>query len=473
MELLDIKEIFYRPGDERAVLAYCFKSIDNFYDLCSKLSEQDFLTDSHQMLFVIFKELASDGVTSFDITMVINKAQNTDVLDMIGGAEYIQSVSNIRVSDDNFQIYVDNILDASTKFKTYITLRHYLDVLEKNAQKGKTSLELINKIEATMLDMTSKTMLNDDPVVFGEGFAEYIEERKNCNTGMTGLSTGYPILDRQIDGLIPGTLMVVAARKKMGKSAFLTNIALYNAYKMNVPVLYIDTELPYSQFNTRGLSIISGVKERDIKHGGYTREQLSKLMMCQKLISKGKLFHKYMPGYTIDNVVALCKKYKLKENIGLIVFDYIKEPDLSSVEGNRKEYQLLGDITTKLKDLSGILDLPILTAVQLNRQNDIADSDRIARYGDIISMWCLRTDEEKEEGGDRCGQYKLVIKDTRRGGSTPSEGIGYMFYKTRLTIREVSPSNQYFLTMGVEATNDNDFEDKSYRNIYVDGDTVV
>lgn len=468
MTLTEIKEKFYRPGDERTVLSYCFKSMDYFYELSSKLSESDLLSEAHQMLYVILRSLATSGITKFDITMVVNQAHSSDILDLIGGADYVQSIANIQASAENFQTYVDNILEASTKFQTYIALTNHIQSLEENAQTGKTSLELISSVEANMLDMTSRSLLNDDPITFGEDLDAFIEQRKDKKIQMSGLSTGYPILDRQIDGLIPGTLMVVAARKKMGKSTFLTNIAMHNAYKRDVPVLYIDTELTYTEFHTRGLSIMSGIKEREIKHGGYSREQLTKLEICKGLVKKGKLFHKYMPGYSVDKVVALCKKFKMKEDVGLIVFDYLKEPDLSTVEGNRKEYQLLGDITTKLKDLSGILNVPVLTAVQLNRQNDIADSDRIARYGDIISVWGLRSAEEKEQGGETCGQYKLVIKDTRRGGSTPAEGIGYMFYKSWLTIKEVTPEYQFFMTQGDEVTNADDFAEETYENTYLE-----
>lgn len=449
----DAKELFYRPGDERTVLSYCFKSIDFFYDLAAKLSASDFLSSEHQLVYTMFNTFVNNGVTKVDLPMFINQAQSDGIVDLMGGVAYIQSIFNIEASRENFEIYVTNIADASTKYKTYLALQQHMDDVEKNAQSGKTGTELIGSIEAQMLDMSSNTALSEEPILFGDTLDEFIMERKDKLIKMSGLSTGFPILDRQIDGLIPGTLMVVAARKKMGKSSFLTNIALHNAYRADVPVLYIDTELTYNEWKTRALSIMSGVKERDIKHGGYSDEQMRKILDAQALIKVGKLYHKYMPGYSVDKVVSLCKKYKLREKVGLIVFDYLKEPDLSSTDGNRKEYQLLGDITTKLKDLSGILDVPVLTAVQLNRQNDIADSDRIARFGDIISIWGHRTEEEKKQCGTEGGQYKLVIKDTRRGGSTPAEGIGYTFYKSRILIREVPAHDQYFMTPGDQVTN--------------------
>jgi len=473
MPISVVKELFFRPGDERAVLSYCFKSIDYFYDLSSKITEFDFLSDAHQMLFAIFKELSIAGVNHFDLALVISKAQSNSVLDMLGGASYIQSIANIQVSAENFDTYINNVLESSIKFQTYINLENHLRTIEQNAQTGKTSAELISSVESNMLDMTSRSLLNEDPVLFGSDLDKFIEDRKDKKIFRTGISTGYPILDRQIDGLIPGTLMLVAARKKMGKSAFLTNIGLYNAYRSFLPTLYIDTELTYSEWECRALAIITGIKERDIKHGGWDREQTIKINNAKELIKQGKFFHKYMPGFSVDKIVSVCKKYKIKENIGLVIFDYLKEPDLSTVNSNRNEYQILGDVTTKLKDLAGILNVPILSAVQLNRQHDVADSDKIARYGDIISIWGPRTKEEKEQGGPECGYYKLVIRDTRRGGSTPEEGIGYMFHKTRLTIHEVLPGNQWFMNQGEEVTNADDSEESTYRNRYIEDDELA
>jgi replicative DNA helicase len=189
---------------------------------------------------------------------------------------------------------------------------------------------------------------------------------------------------------------------------------------------------------------MSNTRERDIKHGNYTEEDYQRIQnRCVGMVEKGELYHEYMPGYSIEKIVALYKKYKLKHNIGLMIFDYIKEPDSSSIERQRREYQVLGDVTTKLKDLAGQLNVPCLTAVQINREGNVADSDRIARYADIIMQWTTRSKEEMEGQPDgKAGQYKLVIRETRRGGMTAEEGIGYYFFKEKLLIDEVKPEFQ-------------------------------
>jgi replicative DNA helicase len=316
--------------------------------------------------------------------------------------------------------------------------------IEKNAKDGLSSSDLLSSTESEILDLSMAGLSINEPINLGDGLEEYIEELKNQEIEYSGVSTGYGILDKQIDGMVPGTLQVIAARKKAGKSTFLTNIALYVAYSLRLPVLYVDTELSFNEWRTRAVAALAKVKERNLKHGDFDAQEERKIQNALSLIKKGKLFHEYMPGYSVDKLVALYKKYHYKEKIGLIVFDYLKEPDSTSIDRQRKEYQVLGDVTTKLKDLAGQLNIPALTAVQLNRDNDVADSDRIARYADIVCHWGTRSKEELDEGGIASGTHKLEIRDTRRGGATSKHGIGYMFFKEELRIEEVKPDKQYF-----------------------------
>jgi len=445
VEELELKQMFCRPEDERALLAFSFKSIDNFYTLLSKMDARDFLNNEHATLFVLFNSLLKKGVENFDISMVVDLARIDGCLAGIGGTDYIVSINGMPVTDSNFEIYLNSVLEASTKYKLYKVLNESTASVVENAKEGRSSDDLMGYVENKILNLSTDSRAIAEPKDLADGLLEYIDERRENPVKMSGLDSGFAILNNQIDGLIPGTLHIVAARLKEGKSAFLTNIALHVACVLRLPVLYVDTEMAFNQWRNRAIAALSNVKEREIIHGGFSNDVYKQIVeKCVKIVDQGRLFHEYMPGYSIDKVVALFKKYKIKHNLGLIVFDYLKEPDSSSVDRNRKEYQILGDVTTVLKDLAGQLEIPAITAVQLNRSMDIADSDKIARYGDVIMHWMGIKEEDREEYGELAGSHKLLIKDTRRGGSTPKEGIGFNFFKQKLLIEEVRLKDQAF-----------------------------
>lgn len=456
----EIRELFCKPGDERALIYYSLNRVDNFYSICSKMNEDDFLDPEHKMIYILLNTLLDKNIKKFDVSMIIDEAKNNGVLQNIGGYDYLESISRMTLDKSNIDVYINNVLEASTKHKLYIDLNYGLENIVKNAVSGSSSEDLIGSVESRIMDLSTKSKSIREARDFEDGLNEYIEERKNNPVEMSGISTGFVILDHQIDGLVPGTLNIVSARKKMGKSTFLSNIAAHVAYKERKPVLYVDTEMTFEEWRNRIIAMLTGVDERVIKHGGYTNEIYNKIKEGVAVIKKGRLFHQYMPGYSVEKMTALYKKYKIKEKICLGVFDYIKEPAVgSSGDRRRAEHQILGDVATRMKDLAGELDIPFLAAVQINREGDVAGSDKISWFGDVVMQWMYKTKDELDGKGFEGGQYKLVVRDTRRGGATPEEGIGYKFRKRNLKITEV-PIEYQIITYGEDVVDNASDDDE-------------
>jgi replicative DNA helicase len=438
-----IKNLFCRAVYERAVLSYCFKSSDNYYTIASMVSGEDFLSPDHKLIFTILGTLIKRGVSSFDGALVINEAKTDGVLKQIGGYDYVDAVIGTNVSDGNLEYYIKKLLDASTKYKLYNRLKKHSHKLEDKAQdEDMTSDNLMNAIESDIMDLSMQSKFVKEPKNLADGLDEYIEERRKNPIEYCGIGSGFPIVDKRIDGLVPGTLHVICARPKEGKSTFLSCVSSYVAYNLRKPVLYVDTEMPFEQWRDRIIAMLSGVPERRVKHGGYSDDEYERIIKAKILIEGSKLFHEFMPGYDVDKLISVYKKYKYKEDIGLAVFDYIKAPSGSDFQ-NKKEYQIIGDVTTALKDLSGELNIPVIAANQINRQEDIADSDRVLRYADVIAFFRRRTSEEMQDIENKYspfhndyGTYKLWIKESRRGGHTPPEGIGFSFKKRMLLVHE-------------------------------------
>jgi replicative DNA helicase len=471
MSLAENKELFCKPEEERALLSFAVKDINFFYDLHSKMDEEDFLYPEHKFMFILMKELLNKGAEKFDMSLILSTAKHMEILPQLGGVDYVHSICNMKIHEKNYDLYMKDVLEASTKYRLYNILQDNIEDVKDNAKSSTESIELIGQVENKVLDLSTDSKAISEPLDFADGLKEYIEERRLNAVDVVGLSTGFSVLDNQIDGMIPGTLFIIAARKKVGKSAFLTNISARVAYNMKTPVLYVDTELTFNEWRPRVIASLSNVEERVIKHGGYGAEQHNEILeKCIQRVENGLLYHEYMPGYSLDKLVALYKKYKIKHNIGLMVFDYLKEPSSTSVDRNRKEHQVLGDVTTKLKDLAGELNIPALTAVQLNRSGDVADSDRIARYGDIVAFWQAKKEDERKEENYQKGSHKLVIKDTRRGGSTGEGGISYFFFKKQLLIKEVRADMQ---PNNYGSVVDNESDDLSeYIEDYGDNDLI-
>lgn len=423
---------------ERVVLTFALLGEEVYTDIVSKITEDHFLIPENKILFSAIKELYSSGIKVIkEIDLSLNLSRRGDI-DLSGPSNIVSSLFGVLSPEeyDNFPFYITRLEDVYRK-------RELLEYLNKHTDKIKANIrDENNPFDVCLEDVESGLITqfnydsNEDPEDIFEVLPEFSDELIEDKCDITGIRTGFPVLDDHIDGLEPGTLTVICAHKKTGKSVCCMNMALNIAIMSELPILYIDTEMSTFKNKTRILANITGIPEKRLKRGDVSDKEIDTIHeVTNKLQGKVKYFHKYVPGFSIDSVLALIKNYHVKYGIGLAVFDYVKAGS-SSDFANLKEYQLLGNMTIGLKDLAGNLNIPILTAVQRSRAGDIADSDRIARYADTIMFLESRDPAEIQELGYDYGFYKLIVKHARSGGTTTEKGIGVHFSKPTLKMIE-------------------------------------
>jgi replicative DNA helicase len=362
--------------------------------------------------------------------VVIDEADKKGMLNTIGGADYVSALSTMDVDLRNFPVYLGRVVDASTKFKLYKQTesiqRDILDNLSLN-ERAMPSNELVALAESMVMEVSMGLKGLEEPVSIATGLRERLEEFASCPVDVRGYTTGIPMLDKSLNGIFPGSLTVIAARQKGGKSTLMVNMAAHLVYDLNLPVLYVDTEMPTREVQTRLLSHLSSVPERNIVNGTFARDRDARARVdraCDK-IESGMLLHKYYPGYTVEGLKSMARKYYARNGIKAFFFDYIKIPEMSG-ENAFKEYQILGNVTSALKDLAGQLDIPVVSAAQIKRSetgaqkthfndNDVADSDRIGRYCNNLLALARKSSKEIEEEGIDCGTHRLQILLSRSG----------------------------------------------------------
>lgn len=452
------KSRFAHAGNEAAVIACVLKDATNYFEVDAKLSDGDFLTPNHKAIWTIIKTLARQDVVSVDASAILTQASAMKLEEHIGGYDYIAALFEKHIDSSNINFYIQKILDASTKLKVLQATQDINELTEQNRTltgETLTADTIVEHAQQKFLQISIEGEKGTEAVDVVKGIPELLEEVTSRPSDVRGLATGFSRLDEAVNGLEPGTLTVLGARPKIGKSTLLINWAKHIAYTLKAPVLIIDTEMSTREQQFRLLSTLSGVPERKIKNGTYIRDPQSADAVngAVSILSSGCILHKYYPDFTPEGVAALARKYYHQFGLGCLVFDYIKLPDADlQLIGNVKEYQALGFLCVALKNLAGQLGIPVVTAAQIGRTGankdritaaDFADSDRILRYANTLLGLGAKTRKELHEveeayGRDtmlKAGTHRLQILDTRAGG-TNFTGIDLYFRKETLTIHE-------------------------------------
>lgn len=171
--------------------------------------------------------------------------------------------------------------------------------------------------------------------------------------------------------------------------------------------------------------IISGLYVVDTPHG-KAEDKIARLKTAQKELQTGYYYHIYMPQFTTEKVMSLTKKFNKQFGIKALFFDYIKIPSSQANFRQQQEYQALGYFTSGLKELAGILKIPILTACQANRSDlntsnpdatNIGGSYRILQLASKLMFLVNKSEEQIARDGFQNGNQQLIIKYQRNAAS--------------------------------------------------------
>jgi len=458
MEPEQAKTRFAHAGNEAAVIACVLKDATNYFEVDSKLSDNDFLTPHHKAIWVIIKTLVREGVVALDTAAILNQASVMKLEDHVGGYDYITALFDKSIDGANIGFYLQRVLDASVKVKVIQAVQDIGNLTEQNRTltgETLTAETIVEHAQQKFLQISIESERGAEAVNIAEGIPELLEEVTSNSSRVRGIPTGFLRLDEAINGLAPGTLTVLGARPKVGKSTLLLNWAKHIAYTIRMPILYIDTEMNAQEQQFRALSTLSGVAEREIINGTYVEDpqKVDAIKGAVGILDSGLILHKYYPDFTPEGVASLTRKYQHQFGVGCVIFDYIKLPDADlQMIGNVKEHQALGFLCVALKNLAGQLNIPVVTAAQIGRTGanrshvnaaDFADSDRILRYANTLLGLAAKPKKELEELEERYGRdamlasgtHRLQILDTRAGGTNFS-GIDLYFRKEILTMNE-------------------------------------
>ena len=457
MPILNINEIVCKPGAERGILSIVLHDRDKIIECESEnLFSEHFSVLGNQYIYSAICFLSSEpDVHNIDSMLIYNTITDLtakQAIDALGGLSYLDNLINSRIAD-NLHVYITQVKNCALKRLAYALGG---DIQELILQSGDGDTEqLLSLIQQRTLDLVLNNEEANEVYEMGTSTEERLRERASHPNSIPGYAMGWPKYDRLTQGQKGNELTVFVAESKTGKSALLLNHAHMFTVEGGVPGLYIDTEMTDVEQEDRMLSLISGVPYEEVFNGmfandtefglGINKTELLRLATIK--LRASKMFHIYMPDFTIEKVTALVRKYQIQSHIGYVIFDYIKLPT-SELAGlaNAAEYQRLGFITTCLKDIAGMCNLPVIAAAQSNRSNlgsttqdasNIGGSYRILQMATRLCFLRNKTEWEITNEGFGAGNQKLKVA-YQRNGSGNGEEINIAFDRPTLKMREVN-----------------------------------
>ena len=270
----------------------------------------------------------------------------------------------------NYIIY--NLKENYLFEKGFKVFQDSANILEQDAIKG---LENVVK-ESEHLLKSNKIKYGTDIQNMADIFEQDIErKRKLNNEGIIGITSGFEELDEVTHGWLPGNELVsIVGRINQGKSWILQKF-LAEANKQGKRVLMYSGEMSAKEVMYRHLTLKHNISNTQLITGDISESE--QIEIKQLLMDDTILFHIVTPKdlggeqLTITKLKMLALQYK-PDIIGIDQLSLMKDEKRKRGDGTKEQY---AHISQDLFNLSTLLEIPILLAVQANRGR--ASEDKI------------------------------------------------------------------------------------------------
>lgn len=386
---LDVNPIPCNVSAEQSVLGALLQDNDAI-DRIGDLQPTHFYRGDHRLIFEEIVKLVRIG-KPFDLITVWEALNAQQKADTVGGLPYLNAMVQSTPGSANIAHYAAIVRDKAVK-RGMIKLGLHM---QDQARRSPMEAYLLVDEASSKLDDLMQARLTQEAVRASDDLVRHLAIIEGRLDGVVrAIPTGFEELDARLSGGIRGgDLIVVAARPKMGKTAFAINIGLHVAQSHWVQVLSL--EMPKSQLQDRHLANLGHIPLGHLlQPQKMTEQNWNNVTVAAMKLDALSLFLDDQGGLRLQDVRLKAKLQKRKHGLDLLIIDYLQLMEADGDHHNNRNAQI-ESITRGLKALAKELDCGILLLSQLNRElekrpnkrpqaSDLRDSGAIEQDADAV-----------------------------------------------------------------------------------------
>lgn len=409
----------------------------------AELSASCFYDNRNRMIYEAIGKLVTEH-SPIDIVTVSAKLKALGKLEEVGGAVVLAGYSEKVGAAAHIEYYI-KILKQKAIQRDLITASYA--ILKDSFDDSVSVDDLIDMAQTKVYDAVQNNVRRDVQEigsVINEVMSD-IQERQS-STGLSGVPSGFPTLDRITQGWQPSDLIILAARPSVGKTAFSLNIARNAAVDHHIPVAFFSLEMSSSQLAKRLVVSETGLSADKIK-GAIKLEDWEWDQLEYKIrdLSKAPLYIDDTPGLPLMEFRTKAKNLVKNKKVRLIIVDYLQlMQGPAELRGMRE--QEVAAISRTLKATAKELNIPIIALSQLSRQavqrtggsgkpqlSDLRESGSIEQDADMV-LFIHRPDYIGLSDNPEDKEKTQVIIAKHRNGET--RDIDMVFKSERVKFME-------------------------------------
>jgi replicative DNA helicase len=420
---MEANELPHSVEAEQQLLGAILTNNDVYDRVASIINSTHFYDPVHTRIYEIAAARISKNALASPVTLK-TFMEDDEGLKELGGPAYLAKLAGASISAYAVRDYAQMIYDLAIR-RELIALGQSISDKARRVDVSSEPKEQIVEAEQSLYQLAEQGQTESGFKSFLKAVTEAVNvtnEAYQRGGGMAGISTGLDDLDKQLGGLHPSDLLILAGRPSMGKTSLATNIAfnVAKAYKRGVKpdgtegavdggvVGFFSLEMSAEQLAGRILAEASEISSHKIRQGDMTEGEFRRFVQAAKDLESCPLFIDDTPALPISQLAARARRLKRTHGLDLLVIDYLQL--CRGMSDNRVNE--IAEISMGMKAIAKELNIPVVALSQLSRQvesrddkrpqlSDLRESGSIEQDADVV-MFVFREEyyKEREKPGD-------------------------------------------------------------------------
>ncbi len=416
---------------EEMILGALMIEKDAYSNVADLLRPESFYDHKNELIFEAIRALAVKE-EPIDSYTVAEKLKTLGTLEECGGVSHLTDLTRQVASTAHLRYHAQIVAQKATA-RDLIAMAAQLE--EEGYDETQDVDVIMQHAEAKIFEIGQRTQKREvtqiDPVI-SEALQRIDKAAKN-EGNISGIPSGFAELDKVTSGWQESTLVIIAARPAMGKTAFVLSMAKNIAVDYKIPVAMFSLEMSNVELVNRLIMNVCEIEGNKIKTGKLTGEERKRLDSKINDLLGAPLYVDDTPSLSVFELQSKARKLVREHDIKLIIIDYLQLMNAQGMNFGSRE-QEVSTISRNLKALAKELSIPIIALSQLNRGvesrtgnegkkpqlSDLRESGAIEQDADMVCFihrpeyYHIYSDEST--GLNLRGLADIIIAKHRSGG---------------------------------------------------------
>ncbi len=432
------------PEAERSVLGSMLRYNPVIGDVVLVVRAENFYSDAHQKIFQAIVGLYEKG-QPVDIVLLAEELKQRGQLEDVGGYPTIAKLYDDEPTGAN-AVYHARIVRDRAQVRNLIAAG--TEILRDAYDQVQPADELVESAERRIMEIAQAGIVGQTFTLAEALHTAFvrIDAAHSGESQASALQTGFTDLDEITAGLHANELVIVAARPSVGKTAFALALVRNIITNGTDGVFFVSLEQSRVELAERLLCSHARVDSHRLRKGTLGADDFDRLIEAHGMLKGAKLFIDDSPAQGMLRIAANARRLKLRQNIKLVVIDYLQliEPD------NRRDprQEQVAQISRRLKFLAKELQVPVIALAQVNRASEDRQDHR-PRLADLRESGSIEQDADtvfilhrpdRYEPGQHEGIIEVIVAKQRNG---PTGEITLAYLKQFMRYEDYAPGTPF------------------------------